>query len=100
MDRKKAEPRVAFNSLLEAGLLHPGEVLYDRKKQVSAIVRADGTVMHGGEAGSIHAMGRKAQASQSCNGWTFWYYEENGRLKPIDDLRMVIRTQILKTGVV
>ncbi|WP_442879242.1 site-specific DNA-methyltransferase [Bartonella sp. CB74] len=99
-DRKKAEPRVAFNSLLEAGLLHSGEVLYDRKKQVSAIVRADGTIMHGGEAGSIHAMGRKAQSSQSCNGWTFWYYEENGQLKSIDDLRMVIRSQMLKAGIV
>ncbi|WP_375609097.1 MULTISPECIES: site-specific DNA-methyltransferase [unclassified Bartonella] len=99
LDRKKAEPRIAFNSLLEAGLLYPGEVLYDRKKQVSAIVRADGTIMHGGEAGSIHAMGRKAQDSQSCNGWTFWYYEENGRLKSIDHLRMIIRSQMLKTGV-
>ncbi|WP_332065916.1 site-specific DNA-methyltransferase [Bartonella sp. CB189] len=98
-DRKKVEPRVAFNSLLEAGLLRSGEVLYDKKKQISAIVRADGTIMHGGEAGSIHAMGRKAQGSQSCNGWTFWYYEDNNQLKSIDELRTIIRSQMLKTGV-
>lgn len=99
LNSKKAEPRIAFVSLLEAGLLSPGEVLYDRKKQISAIVRADGTIVCGGEAGSIHMMGRKAQASQSCNGWTFWYYEENGQLKSIDDLRIMIRSQMLKTGV-
>ncbi|EYS94964.1 site-specific DNA-methyltransferase [Bartonella bacilliformis] len=96
---KKAEPRVAFINLLEAGLLCPGSVLYDKKKRVSAIVRADGTIMCDNEAGSIHAIGRKVQVSQSCNGWTFWYYEDNGKLKSIDDLRMVIRSQILKTGV-
>ncbi|OPB29221.1 site-specific DNA-methyltransferase [Bartonella sp. WD12.1] len=96
---KKAEPRVAFTNLLEAGLLHPGMILYDRKKRVSATVKADGTIMYGGEAGSIHMMGKKAQASQSCNGWTFWYYEEDGQLKSIDDLRMIIRSQMLKTGI-
>ncbi|MCZ2328485.1 site-specific DNA-methyltransferase [Bartonella sp. F02] len=99
LNSKKAEPRIAFISLLEAGLLQPGMVLYDRKKQISAIVRADGTIVCGGEAGSIHMMGRKAQASQSCNGWTFWYYEKNGQLNSIDDLRMIIRSQMLKSGI-
>ncbi|AQX27638.1 MULTISPECIES: site-specific DNA-methyltransferase [unclassified Bartonella] len=97
---KKTEPRVAFSNLLDAGLLYPGNVLYDKKKEISAIVRADGTIMYGGEAGSIHMIGRKAQASQSCNGWTFWYYEENGLLKSIDDLRMMIRLQMLKANVI
>ncbi|WP_336276439.1 site-specific DNA-methyltransferase [Bartonella sp. CB178] len=97
--RKKAEPRVAFSGLLESGLLRPGEVLYDRKKRVSAVVRADGTITSGSESGSIHAVGRKAQNSQSCNGWTFWYYEENGRLKSINELRSVIRSQMLKMGI-
>ncbi|WP_407965218.1 site-specific DNA-methyltransferase [Bartonella sp. C271] len=97
---KRTEPRVAFSSLLDAGLLHPGSILYDKKKEISAIVRADGTIMYDGEAGSIHMIGRKAQASQSCNGWTFWYYEENGLLKSIDDLRMMIRSQMLKANII
>lgn len=99
LDRKKAEPRVAFSSVLEAGLLQPGQILYDQKKRVSATVRADGTVMCRGEAGSIHTMGRKAQASQSCNGWTFWYYEENGQLLSLNNLRMIIQKQMSKTGI-
>ncbi|MDD9330277.1 MAG: site-specific DNA-methyltransferase [Bartonella sp.] len=97
---KKAEPRVAFSSLLDAGLLYPGSILYDKKKEVSALVRADGTIMYDGEAGSIHMIGRKAQVSQSCNGWTFWYYEENGLLKSIDGLRMMIRSQMLKANII
>lgn len=93
---KRAEPRIAFNSLIEAGLLQPGAVLYDKKKQNSAIVRADGTIVTGGEAGSIHMMGRKVQGSESCNGWTFWHYEDAGELKLIDELRIVIREQMSK----
>lgn len=96
---KRAEPRIAFNSLIEAGLLQPGAVLYDKKKQNSAIVRADGTVVTGGEAGSIHMMGRKVQGSESCNGWTFWHYEDAGELKLIDELRIIIREQMSKQGV-
>ena len=96
---KRAEPRIAFNSLIEAGLLQPGAVLYDKKKQNSAIVRADGTIVTGGEAGSIHMMGRKVQGSESCNGWTFWHYEDAGELKLIDELRIIIREQMSKQGV-
>ncbi|MCT6871172.1 MAG: site-specific DNA-methyltransferase [Bartonella sp.] len=96
---KRAEPRIAFNSLIEAGLLQPGVVLYDKKKQNSAIVRADGTIVTGGEAGSIHMMGRKVQGSESCNGWTFWHYEDAGELKLIDELRIIIREQMSKQGV-
>lgn len=91
---KRAEPRIAFGSLIESNLLRPSTVLYDCKKQVSAIVRADGTLMFEGEAGSIHRMGCKAQGSQSCNGWTFWHYEEAGTLYPIDLLRTRAREDI------
>lgn len=96
---KRSEPRIAFNSLIEAGLLQPGAVLYDKKKHNSAIVRADGTIVTGGEAGSIHMMGRKVQGSESCNGWTFWHYEDAGELKLIDELRIIIREQMSKQGI-
>lgn len=92
MTGKKAEPRVAFNTLVESGLIKPGQVLTDAKRRVSAIVRADGTLVSGGEAGSIHRLGAKVQGFDTCNGWTFWHYEDEGKLKPIDDLRTVIRS--------
>lgn len=98
MTGKRAEPRVAFNSLVESGLIRPGQVLTDAKRKWSAIVRADGTLASGGNAGSIHRLGAKVQGFDACNGWTFWHYEEDGVLKPIDDLRAVIRNDLAKIG--
>ena len=91
MTGKKAEPRVAFNALLESGLVKPGQVLTDARRRWSAIIRADGTLAAGGEAGSIHRLGAKVQGLDACNGWTFWHFEQGSALKPIDELRSVIR---------
>jgi len=98
MTGKKAEPRVAFNVLLESGLVRPGQVLTDAKRRYTAIIRADGTVSSGGDAGSIHRLGAKVQGLDACNGWTFWHYQDGDALKPIDDLRSVIRTELAKAG--
>ncbi|MGJ0508004.1 MAG: site-specific DNA-methyltransferase [Methylocystis sp.] len=91
---KRSEPRVAFSSLVEAGLLAPGAVLTDAKRRHTAIVRADGAVALSGFIGSIHKTGALAQGLPACNGWTFWHYEENGRLAPIDALRAQIRESL------
>ncbi len=93
---KKQEVRIAFNVLVESGLVKPGQVLFDQKRRYSAIIRADGTLASGGEAGSIHRLGAKVQGFDACNGWTFWHYEEEGQLKPIDDLRARIRAGLGK----
>ncbi len=98
MTGKRAEPRVAFVSVIEAGLLRPGTVLCDAKRRHAAIVRADGTLSASGDAGSIHRMGAKVQGFDACNGWTFWHYEENGVLKPIDALRAEIRVNMAQAG--
>src|SRR5690606_21194947 len=42
MTSKKAEPRVAFASLIEAGFVKPGMQLFDRQRRWAAHVRADG----------------------------------------------------------
>ena len=98
MTGKKALPRVAFNTLVESGLINPGAVLTDTKKRWSAIVRADGTVAVNGDGGSIHKMGAKVQELDACNGWTFWHFEDMGKLKPIDDLRTIVRAEMAKAG--
>ena len=82
MTGKKAEPRVAFNTLIESGLIKPGTVLTDARRRYSAIVRADGTVASGGDAGSIHRLGAKVQGLDACNGWTFWHYDDGKSLQP------------------
>jgi len=98
MTGRRAEPRVAFVSLLEAGLVTPGTVLRDARLRHHAIVRADGTVAAAGEAGSIHRIGARVQGLDACNGWTFWHFEEKGELKPIDALRRVIRERMVPAG--
>jgi modification methylase len=98
MTGKKAEPRVAFNTLVESGLIKPGAILTDARRRHAAIVRADGTLTSNGEAGSIHRLGAKVQGLDACNGWTFWHYEHAGALKPIDNLRAVIRRGMGEAG--
>jgi modification methylase len=88
---KRAEPRVAFGTLVEAGLILPGQELVDTARRYRARVRADGSVAFRGDAGSIHQMGAAAQGAPSCNGWTFWHIERRGRLEPIDTLRAEYR---------
>lgn len=91
---KRAEPRIAFASLVEAGMIAPGAVLMDVKKRHTAVVRADGAVSLSGFVGSIHKTGALAQGLPACNGWTFWHYETNGRLVPIDELRAQVRESL------
>ena len=94
MTGKRAEPRVAFASLLEAGLVRPGTMLYDSRRRFAASVRADGTLSSDSHAGSIHRLGAIVQGLDACNGWTFWHYEEKGSLKPIDELRALVRQRM------
>lgn len=95
---KRAEPRVAFVSLVDTGMLAPGTTLYDAKKRWAAKVRADGTVAVGDRAGSIHRIGAEVQGLDACNGWTFWHYERNGGLTQIDELRRIVRLGMERAG--
>ncbi|KQT61289.1 MULTISPECIES: site-specific DNA-methyltransferase [unclassified Aureimonas] len=88
---KRAEPRIPFSSLIEAGLLRPGSELTDAKRRWRALVRADGTIAIGNDAASIHRMGAKVQGLESCNGWTFWHVAEGAKLRVIDELRQEVR---------
>jgi modification methylase len=87
----RRQPRVGFGQIIESGLLAPGSKLYCPKRKHVARVRADGTLAAPAHAGSIHKVGASVQNAPSCNGWTFWHYEEAGRLAPIDGLRSAFR---------
>lgn len=89
---KRSEPRVAFASLIEAGLIQPGTQLTDEKRRHKALVRADGTLALGDIIGSIHKIGALAQGLPACNGWTFWHEEVNGSLHAIDEKRTQMRS--------
>lgn len=95
---KKAEPRVAFNVLLDSGLLSPGTTLHSAKRRHSAVVRADGTLANNEHSGSIHRVGALVQGLDACNGWTFWHFEREGALQPIDELRKIVRREMAGAG--
>ena len=91
---RRALPKIPFGSLIERGLLKPGDKLFDSRKRFSALVRADGSLIaKDKQSGSIHVLGAKLQNLPSCNGWTFWYVEKAGKTMVIDDLRDQIRAE-------
>ena len=91
-DRKRLEPRVPFGTLLESGLLQPGQTLYFRSdRNMAAVIKPDGNLRLNGFEGSIHQVGRQLMNGNPCNGWETWYYEDpDGKLTLIDVLRRMI----------
>jgi modification methylase len=92
---KKAEPKVPFGMILEAGLLQPGDELYCPKGKRTARVRADGSLMAGELTGSIHKLGALMDQAPACNGWTFWHMKTDRGLAPIDSLRNKVRAGLI-----
>ncbi len=95
---KRAEPRVPFGTLIEAGLLNPGAILTDARARHEAEVRADGSLRAGDHIGSIHRVGALVQGLPACNGWTFWHFARENTLAPIDELRRVVRSEMASAG--
>lgn len=91
---KRTEPRVPFGTIIELGILEPGRKLFDPRRRIGAEVKADGTLTHQGQQASIHRLGAIVQGKAACNGWTYWHYEVEGKLKPIDALREEAKRQL------
>lgn len=92
---KKRQPRVPFGAVVERGMLSPGDILYDSTRKHCAVVRSDGTIKNEIMEGSIHQVGAAAQNAAACNGWVYWYFEnEKKELVCIDELRSQIRAEM------
>ncbi len=91
---KRAEPRIPFGQLVERRLLEPGEVLVSANGRHTARVRADGSLVAARTTGSIHQVGAELEGAPSCNGWTYWHYQSDGRPVPIDVLRQQLRAEL------
>jgi modification methylase len=92
--QKRDEPRVPFGTLVEMGLLKPGEILFDQSRRWTAKVRADGTLITADFRGSIHRVAAQVQGASACNGWAFWFVERKGSAVPIDWFRQQVRAEI------
>jgi modification methylase len=92
---KEKPARVPFGALLENGLLQPGQTLYFVKDGITAKILSNGHIRCGGTSGSIHRVARSLMNEAPANGWDLWFYkDENGNKKVIDELREKLRSRI------
>ena len=87
LKNNRSKPRIPFVSLVELGIISPGTNIFDQKKKVNAKIMADGSIKHSKVEGSIHKVAATILGAESCNGWTYWHYNMNGSMVPIDNLR-------------
>ncbi|MCP4140594.1 MAG: site-specific DNA-methyltransferase [Chloroflexi bacterium] len=93
---KTTKKRIPFGTLLTNGSLRPGERLwFGKRSEIHATILANGHIQHDGTIGSIHKIAKRLK-NAPCNGWDYWYYEENGERKKIDELRKRIREEMVK----
>ena len=94
MRSKRGEARIPFGWVVERGLLPPGTVLESHTNRHTAKVRADGSLVCADATGSIHRIAAHVQGLDACNGWTFWYFRQDGQRIPIDVLRQRLRAEL------
>jgi modification methylase len=82
IEGRRAAPRVPFGSLLDRGLVRPGELMFDARRRWYAKIRADGTLIS------------DKQGAPACNGWTFWHVDRKGSTVPIDVFREKVRAEM------
>jgi modification methylase len=92
--QKREEKRVPFGTLVERGLVKPGDILFDARRRWTAKVRADGSVISAETRGSIHKVGAEVQGAPACNGWEFWHVMRGGEPVLIDALRRQVRAEM------
>jgi site-specific DNA-methyltransferase (adenine-specific)/modification methylase len=91
LQNNRSKPRIPFGSLVEMGVIKPGTEIYDQKKKINAKIMVDGSIKYQKSEGSIHKVAAKILGTESCNGWTYWYYQSGSSLKSIDELRQRLR---------
>jgi site-specific DNA-methyltransferase (adenine-specific) len=91
--KRRLEARLLFPSLLENGLLLPGQKLYFLgDKSLEAEVKPDGRLIMGEFEGSIHQASRRLTNGIDNNIWDKWHFEDkDGGLHPIEELRRALR---------
>jgi DNA modification methylase len=93
LPNRRDRPRIPFGTLIERGLLRPGQTLYfGRSGEQTATVLANGHLRRNGTVGSIHEIAKAIQGAP-CNGWEHWYFldEQTSERRPIDALRELVR---------
>jgi site-specific DNA-methyltransferase (adenine-specific) len=86
--------RIPFGTLLEIGLLEPGQTLFFIQNDITATLMADGHIQCGNKTGSIHEVAKYLSNGAPSNGWECWFVEDAaGNRMPLDKLRQQVRGQ-------
>jgi len=89
----RREIRIPFGSLIESGLLKPGDFLiFNGKPEIKARIQADGTLTYNDLVGSIHKIATTID-EKSSNGWLAWFFWDSltQQYQPIEILREAFR---------
>lgn len=90
----RRQPRIPFGTLLEAGLLQPGQKLFFAKDEsITATILSNGQLHCGSLTGSIHAVAKSLFDGVPANGWESWLYDKDGQRLVINSLRQIIQTE-------
>ena len=98
--KQHQHPRIPFGNLLEQGFLKAGDTLMSNDNRFKAVIYADASIEAGDKRGSIHKIGAELQNKESCNGWTYWNVEQNGKMVLINELRMQLHQEQLAEAAV
>jgi site-specific DNA-methyltransferase (adenine-specific) len=93
--KRQSAPRVSFATLVENGLLQPGQTLFFRQDSTrTAIIKPDARLRcDDGFEGGIHQAGSHYMQNAPCNGWEHWYIQQNGAYIPLAELREQYRVE-------
>jgi site-specific DNA-methyltransferase (adenine-specific) len=92
---KQKPARIPFGTLLENGLLEPGQILYFAKNGTKAKILSNGHIRCGAMTGSIHGVAKSLMGNAPANGWDLWFYkDESGKKIVIDELREKLRSNV------
>lgn len=82
-----------MEQLVKSKYIQESQTIYTSGRKHSAVVLSDGSIKNGVGTGSIHKIGALIKESESCNGWMFWYFEDQEKLTLIDEYRKNYRKQ-------
>ena len=93
LKNNRSKPRIPFGSLVELGIIKPGTNIFDNKQKITAKIMVDGSIKHEQTEGSIHKVAATILGAESCNGWTYWHCDINGRILPVSYTHLTLPTK-------
>lgn len=94
LSEKPKQARVPFGTLIENGILNPGQSLFFVEKGLKAKILSNGHLKCGDITGSIHGVAKALMNGAPVNGWDVWFYkDEGGKKVVIDELRKTFRNR-------